>query len=123
MHRYTFALNKPFIDAASRDEALKEAIKTNALVIKESEIPKPKILVCSVTPKPSASGMFSASARLTHEDGNVEVIATADAPSKDRAIRALGYENPDAHTCRVYKQRFGTLWELHLSAEAKEAMK
>lgn len=109
MHRYTFAIQRPgYVDAASMEEALKTAMK-GVLTIKESEIPKKAIIECLVTEKPNPNGQFTATAYFMSE-----MIASCDAPSPERALLALGLDNPAAHSIRVYKQRFGANYELVL---------
>lgn len=115
MHRYQFVLSRPYIDAESLELALKNAIDQGILRVVQTEIPRKAQLTCHVTKTPNASGMYSASARFERKPGEIETVATADAPSAERALRALGYENPGAHTCSIYRRRFGDNYELVLA--------
>jgi len=109
MLRYKFVTKHNHIDAVSRELALQEYVKQ--LTITEEKIPTKAILLCSVTPSPGPNNMYAAHAYLDNE-----LIAQVEAPSPERALRALGYNNPTAHTCRTYQSRFGTLWELRLKS-------
>lgn len=114
MKRYTFALSRTFVDSDSLQSAIETAMKSGMLKITEGEIPQKIPLYCSVTPTPNPSGKYSASAKLQHKDGNLELIASVDAPSAERALFALGVNNPSAHTCNIFKRRFGTEYTLIL---------
>lgn len=108
MHRYTFAVQRPgYIDAASLEAAMKAALQSNILTIKESEIPKKAIIEILVTDKQNPNGQYTATAYHGQE-----LVASCDGPSPERALLAIGLDNPTAHTCRVYRQRFGTNYEL-----------
>ena len=120
MHRYRFVLNKPFIDANSAEEALKLALQQKVLTLSEEKIPVKQILWCSVTPTPGPTGQYSARAVL-RADGGDEVIYTLDAPSPERALRALGLNNLQAHANRVYRARFGELYELKIAPSSSES--
>ncbi len=109
MYRFTFALTRPFIDAASAEEALKNAINSGALKLTQGPIPQKVRIECMVTPKPNPTGQFTATAYH-----GAELIASCDAPSGERALLALGLNNPAAHTCSIYKRRFGDNYELVL---------
>jgi len=109
MLRYTFHTMHNHIDAASKEAAIAEY--TKQLVITETKIPQKAVLLCSVTPTPGPNNMYAAHAYLDNE-----LIAQVEAPSPERALRALGYNNPAAHTCRTYQSRFGTMWELRLKS-------
>jgi len=116
MRRFTFALQRPgYVDAASAETALKVAIETKILTFKESEIPKKAIIECLVTDKPNPNGQYTATSYF-----NGELLASCDAPSPERALLALGMDSPLAHTCRVYKQRFGSNYELVMRASRTE---
>lgn len=114
MKRYSFQLKKTFIDSTSAKDALEAMVRENHLTITEGEIPQKVKLYCSVTKTPNPSGQFSASAKLMDKNGNLELVASVDAPSPERALFALGLQNPQAHTCHVYRRRFGNEWELIL---------
>lgn len=118
MQRYSFALQRPgYVDANSLEAALKAALATNIITIKEAKIPEKAIIECSVSSVANPNGQFTA--RAYHKG---ELIASCDAASPERALIALGTndatarkENPNAqvsHTSRVYKQRFGDNYEL-----------
>lgn len=118
MLRYTFAVQRPgYVDAQTPEAALKAALATNILAIKENKIPEKVVIECSVSSVANPNGQFTA--RAYHKG---ELIASCDAASPERALIALGTndaqmrkENPNAqlsHTSRVYKQRFGDNYEL-----------
>jgi len=114
MHRYTFAVQRPgYVDATSLEAAIKIALQGGTLKIIEAEIPKKAIIECLVTDRPNPAGQYTATA---YHMG--ELLASCDAPSAERALLALGVDSPLAHTCRIYKQRFGTNYELVMRAKA-----
>lgn len=112
MKRYFFVVSAPFIDAENAQAAWSQAMHTKILSLREEPIPEKVIILCSVTPTPNNNNNYSA--RAYYKD---ECIATADAPSQQRALIALGLNNPSAHTCKIYKQRFGDNWELRLDSK------